>query len=373
MDASCGHLRTALLAGDAESAGETLAADPALAGWHDPDRFGASTMVLAVHGRSTDCIDLLLEHGASPDDKSDWWAGGFSPLYTAVQAGWHEGARHLIARGATVTAYEAAAMGDLDRLSQILDQDPQAVHGRHGDGQTPLHVAADPETAALLLERGADIEARCVDHVSTPLQYLTEKPPVAQFLLERGAQGDPVAFASVPDTRWLRRMLEDDPSKIGFRVSRQAFPTVDPKLQNIYMFTVGEGCTLLHVAAMRGNVEAARLLLRLGADPNATGGYDDSTPLHAAAWRDMPGTVRALAEAGAEIDKPSGPAHRNTPLGWAVVAGAANAVEALLAAGAQVRRHILEDAEAGLAGEFAWVRHLPPENRLRVLSLLRGA
>ena len=52
--------------------------------------------------------------------------------------------------------------------------DPQLVHARGGDGQTPLHFASTVEIAEYLLDQGADIDARDVDHVSTPAQYMVK-------------------------------------------------------------------------------------------------------------------------------------------------------------------------------------------------------
>ena len=46
------------------------------------------------------------------------------------------------------------------------------MHARGGDGQTPLHFASTVEVAEFLLENGAEIDARDVDHESTPAQYM---------------------------------------------------------------------------------------------------------------------------------------------------------------------------------------------------------
>lgn len=50
--------------------------------------------------------------------------------------------------------------------------DAGVVHARGGDGQTPLHCASTAQIAAFLLDHGADIDARDVDHESTPAQYM---------------------------------------------------------------------------------------------------------------------------------------------------------------------------------------------------------
>jgi len=69
----------------------------------------------------------------------------------------------------------------------MIAADPQAVHARGGDGQTALHRARTVEMAAYLLDHGADIDARDVDHESTPAQYLVRtRQDVVRFLVSRG-------------------------------------------------------------------------------------------------------------------------------------------------------------------------------------------
>jgi hypothetical protein len=62
----------------------------------------------------------------------------------------------------------------------MLDADPKRVHERGGDGQTPLHFARSREVVDLLLERGADPDARDVDHRATPAKWMLH-----QALIER--------------------------------------------------------------------------------------------------------------------------------------------------------------------------------------------
>ncbi|HEX2168248.1 MAG TPA: hypothetical protein VHG09_13525, partial [Longimicrobiales bacterium] len=91
-------------------------------------------------GQSSDdlaMVDVLLEFGADPNRRSDWWAGGFHPLHSATGAV----AERLIAAGAVVDACAAANLDRIDLLRSILDEDPKRVHERGGDGQTPLHFA----------------------------------------------------------------------------------------------------------------------------------------------------------------------------------------------------------------------------------------
>ena len=122
--------------------------------------FGGTVLLSAVDSKNREMVDLLLRHGADIDARSHWWAGSFGVLDTTDP----EFASFLIERGATVDAHAAARLGMLERLKALVEANPDVVHARGGDGQTPLHFASTPEIAAYLLAHGADIDARDIDH-----------------------------------------------------------------------------------------------------------------------------------------------------------------------------------------------------------------
>jgi len=70
--------------------------------------------------------------------------------------------------GAYVDVHAAARLGMFERLKSLVESDAGLVHARGGDGQTPLHFAATVEIAEYLLDHGAEINARDIDHESTP-------------------------------------------------------------------------------------------------------------------------------------------------------------------------------------------------------------
>lgn len=93
--------------------------------------------------------------------------------------------------------FEAAALGDLDRLTALLDADAAAVKAVAPDGFTPLHLAAyfgQRQAATLLLERGADAAAVATNESRVaPLHsaVASGRCEVVALLLARGADANP--------------------------------------------------------------------------------------------------------------------------------------------------------------------------------------
>jgi ankyrin repeat protein len=80
----------------------------------------------------------------------------------ALYEGREEEAYRLLPPDEELTAHEAATFGRVDRLRQLLDEDPARVNEASSDGFSPLHLAifgGHESTVRLLIERGADLEA----------------------------------------------------------------------------------------------------------------------------------------------------------------------------------------------------------------------
>jgi ankyrin repeat protein len=348
----------AVRSGDLDMVRSMAAANPALLGATDPDRFGATPLIHAVGAGERAMVDLLLDLGADINQRSDWWAGSFGVLDSASD----ELSEHLMARGAMLTPHAAARLGLAERLKDMLDRDPSLVAARGGDGQLPLHFARTPEIAELLLTRGADLEARDIDHASTAAQWLcTARPAAAAYLVKRGASADPFMAAVIGDLPLLESLISAEPAGIQVRVTRERFPAAPPAAGHIYLYTIGQGCGLVHAAVLGDQPGVVRWLAAAGADLSARGGYDDAMPLHLAAWGDKPEVIAALLDAGAELNAPSGPLHQNQPLGWAIVAGSGRAARLLMDRGATIHAHHRAEASAGARGAF---RQLRPERPL---------
>ncbi len=315
-------------------------------------------------------LEVLIAAGADLHLESAWENGPYTVLDHATE----ETARFLLSRGVTLTPNVAARLGWIEELRQLLAADPALVHARAGDGQQPLHEAATVAIADVLLDCGADVNTRCIDHKSTPAQYaLAERPDVCRRLLQRGADPDIFMPARLGDVALATRVLASDPQAIAARINEPGYAPVPPL--HIYCWRLGFGLSphdvamtfghrdvydllvdrsparvrfinavlagdeagarafidqdpsmltsltpadhsrLAH-AIFDGRREAAHLMLRLGFDETA-GGVDGGTALHAASWIGDVELVEALLQRGRVAIDSRDPAHLSTPLGWA--------------------------------------------------------
>jgi len=197
------------------------------------------------------------------------------------------------ARARAQGIHEVAAAGDTVAVAALLDGDVGLMEARDDRGRTPLQAAVlarQVEVARMLLERGADPNARDEASGQTAVDYafLVEcqrgGTAMTRLLLSRGAAFDPDAAVRGPVKR-------------------------------------------LDVAVVFGNLDMVRLLLDAGADPNAPTGYP-MKPLASAASRGHAELVRVLLAAGADPDEPD--ARGRSPLRLAVEKGHEEVVERLL-------------------------------------------
>jgi ankyrin repeat protein len=87
---------------------------------------------------------------------------GLSAVRAALYAHKQDVADVLLEAEPELDVFDAAAAGDVDRLTELLDGDGELVGAWSNDGFTPLHLAAffDRGPAVrLLLDRGADVGA----------------------------------------------------------------------------------------------------------------------------------------------------------------------------------------------------------------------
>jgi ankyrin repeat protein len=159
---------------------------------------------------------VIRDHPTFPEVVGKSWANGFGTKHIPPAV-----ARLLVERGAPLSIHAAAGFGFTDRVGDLLRSDPTLVHAKGGDGCTPLHFARDIGTAQLLLEHGADIEARDDDHDSTPAQWrIGEAPAVSRYLLERGGAPDIFLATALGDADLTARLVSENPACVSHRIGR---------------------------------------------------------------------------------------------------------------------------------------------------------
>jgi ankyrin repeat protein len=169
-------------------------------------------------------------------------AQGVSALLWAVYSG-QTLVRDFLRSGLELDLPEAAAVGDVERLRELLGRDGETAkepaNSRSADGWPLLHLAAafaDEATVVLLLEAGADV--RQVSQ--TPMRNqalhavlaLSKDAAVIRLLIERGADVNaaqtagyrPLHQAAVTGREYLVRMLLDAGADKAARCDRGKKP-----------------------------------------------------------------------------------------------------------------------------------------------------
>jgi len=323
--------------------------------------------------RSREMLDVLLDAGADINGRSRWWAGGFGILDLASP----DVATYAIERGARVDVHAAARLGLLDALRELLAQNPALVHARGGDGQTPLHMAQSVGAAAVLLDAGADMDARDVDHESTPAQYMAgDRLDVARHLVASGCQTDLLLAAALGDFALSRQHLAANPGVIRMRVDGHWFPMRNAKAGGtIYQWTLDFHASAHQIAHDRGHRDLWQLLIersppslrlieacwigdgeavqkyRTASGAASTFTPDEHVLVAHAARNNRTDAVRLMLECGLPVDAKG--QHKATPLHWAAFHGNAEMARAILRFGPP-----LEATDADFNGTpLGWAIH----------------
>lgn len=215
--------------------------------WNMPTLAGAKSVSMA---------ERLLEWGADIESVTRWWKSAFGAAEVAPDV-----RTFLISRGAKLSPHAAAAIGLVEELSTMLDESPDVVNALGGDDGTPLHFARDLPTARLLVQKGADLDARDSDHDSTPAQWrIGEAPDVARFLIQQGATTDLFIAAALGDRAIVEKMVADDPSCLAMRIGKVPFPPIGHQGRGgtILQWSLGFNSYAHQFAAQKGHSDLAR-------------------------------------------------------------------------------------------------------------------
>jgi ankyrin repeat protein len=183
--------------------------------------------------------------------------GGDSAILTAVYHRQKDIVNLLVARGATLSLFEACAAGEMERVERTLDA--STINTYSADGWTPLHLAAffgHPKITELLLAQHADVTAR-----------------------SRNPNGNTPLHAALAGNHKLVAGL-----LIGHGADVNAADA--------------QGWRPLHLAAANNNLDAIKALIAQGADVSAGNG-EGSTPLSLAQEKNHREAAALLRKHGA--------------------------------------------------------------------------
>jgi ankyrin repeat protein len=301
------ELLSAVYRGDVKRVSALLALDPRLISATGPHPlWGGEPQALHVAAEwgRLEVLQLILARGAKINAAPASY-GGWTPLQLSLIKQRAEVADELIARGALIDVWSAAALGDVMHLHLLLRGDASLATRVGPGGNRPLHFARNESTGNLLMKHGADPFVRN-DADSTPARTLAYMGPrreeIARALLQRTGENDIFLRVGVGDALAVEAMLAADPSLVH---------AIDPYTNP----AMGRGATPLHIAACTDRVKMANLLLDRGADINSVG-EDGATPLHHAAYCASQAVAKVLIERGADRSARDRK-HDATPRDWA--------------------------------------------------------
>jgi ankyrin repeat protein len=219
---------TAAAAGDTVTLQRLMALDPSLS---RAEHFYAPPIHFAVREGHLKAVRILLDAGAA---EAEWNGCDLDDLIEIARDRGHEdiallldevrGHRRPVAPAEDHPIHMAAERGDVQSVRDILKGDATLLNRRDADGRTPLHRAvmgSAHEVMALLLDRGADIEAtdgtgsQALDVAvwsRRPLVPARNDFHTARLLLSRGATCDLTTAAALGDLDRVTTLLDQNPA-----------------------------------------------------------------------------------------------------------------------------------------------------------------
>ncbi len=266
---------SAVLAGRPEKVKAVLAQNPAAAA----ETFNGKSLLHLVAARGlTEIAATVMAAGANLQATDPW---GLSPLGEALRNGQNQAADFLRRQGARDNIFDAVYAGDLSAAERLLSADKALAGAASPNGLTLVEVAAelgDAPMLNLLLDKGASARSVNERDGRTPLHAAAvgNCTSTAELLIRHGAElevPDAVGFTPLHLAAWqgasevavlLLKHKADPDVRVAWLPAPQPAP-VPGRFQQVLA-----GCTPLHLAALAGRTNLIELLLKSGAEVNAT-------------------------------------------------------------------------------------------------------
>jgi len=154
----------------------------------------ATGVIAAIQAGDVETLRILLAENPALAASRD--EAGVSALMHALYRRQQGMAALLLAAKPALDIFEAASLGEVWRLEELLRENPHIAGEYSPDGFTTLHFACfftRPEAAAYLLQHGVDVNAVAQNAMRvTPLHSAASARnlPIVTLLLEHGADAN---------------------------------------------------------------------------------------------------------------------------------------------------------------------------------------
>ena len=233
-------------------------------------------LVYAVRANDLDSVKVLLAAGADVNQVTGY---GWSPLLVAAQNRYYKLGAYLLDHGADVNLTNKGGWTPL-----YLATDNRNIES--GDYPVRKPDMDHLDFIKLLLDHGADVNARMKDSTETRTVFTN------QWLDENGA------------TAFLRASQSGDITLMKLLLAHGADPKIDTTL-HVTALQVASGIGwvegITYEWSPEQTLEAVKLLLDLGLDPNAQADTG-RVALHGAAHKGATAVVQLLVDHGAKLD-----------------------------------------------------------------------
>lgn len=329
----------------------------------------SGALLYSVLNRDATMARILMDHGANPRDGVYPHRDATSPMTIAIERGYDDilailrepernrrDLQSALANAPSLELFRTVASSETDQAIALLEANQHLIRGRHSQfGITMLHAAARALSSRLvdwLLDHGADpsalgpLETTPLDWAAQAVDigHIDEFQSVAASLIRNGAEMTARAAVALGDAGWLNarhaegglvNQIEDTGGLLRIATSLNRTEILglllnfgfDPDERTRYEFVGGDGIEYtqgmpLYHCAGSGKYALAEMLLKYGADPNASVYASGDPVFKAYSERDWK-MVELLASYGGVPCASTAGLYRQTELGKKMLDGKA--------------------------------------------------